>query len=230
MVRLRVYDPDSTKLSVKLDDKVALRTAESLRVSGDYEDLSNKPSINGVELVGNKTTEDLGIEAGVSSWNGQTGDVTYTAPVQSVNGQTGVVLLDAEDVGALPDDTAIPTRTSDLTNDSGFLTAETDPTVPAWAKAENPPEYELTYDESVSVGYAKVGEAVTGTPNYTPGGEIALTKEAEEVIGNVQLAYHLFNSKLYIDGLTITNKQIQVPNGAMFTGTGVKFEIKEAES
>lgn len=41
--------------------------------------------------------------------------------VDSVNGQTGVVVLDAEDVGALPDDTAIPTKTSDLTNDSGFL-------------------------------------------------------------------------------------------------------------
>ena len=42
--------------------------------------------------------------------------------VQSVNGQTGVVLLDAEDVGALPDDTPIPSKVSDLTNDSGFIT------------------------------------------------------------------------------------------------------------
>lgn len=43
--------------------------------------------------------------------------------VDSVNGQTGVVVLDAEDVGALPDDTVIPTKTSDLTNDSGFVTS-----------------------------------------------------------------------------------------------------------
>lgn len=43
--------------------------------------------------------------------------------VTSVNGQTGVVVLDAEDVGALPDDTVIPTKTSDLTNDSNFITA-----------------------------------------------------------------------------------------------------------
>jgi hypothetical protein len=37
----------------------------------------------------------------------------------------------------------IPTNTSDLTNDSGFITSytETDPTVPAWAKAENKPTY-----------------------------------------------------------------------------------------
>ena len=48
-----------------------------------------------------------------------------TAPVASVNGQTGTVNLDAEDVGALPDDTVIPTNVSDLTNDSGFLNATT---------------------------------------------------------------------------------------------------------
>lgn len=41
--------------------------------------------------------------------------------VSSVNGKTGAVVLNAEDVGALPDDTAIPTKTSDLTNDSGFI-------------------------------------------------------------------------------------------------------------
>lgn len=49
-------------------------------------------------------------------WANESGGVT------SVNGQTGAVILDADDVGALPDDTFIPTKTSDLTNDSGFIT------------------------------------------------------------------------------------------------------------
>ena len=37
----------------------------------------------------------------------------------------------------------VPTKTSDLTNDSGFITGytETDPTVPAWAKASTKPSY-----------------------------------------------------------------------------------------
>lgn len=37
----------------------------------------------------------------------------------------------------------VPSKTSDLTNDSGFITGytETDPTVPAWAKAANKPTY-----------------------------------------------------------------------------------------
>jgi hypothetical protein len=45
--------------------------------------------------------------------------------VTSVNGKTGDVVLDAADVGALPDDTVIPTKTSDLTNDSGYMTGMT---------------------------------------------------------------------------------------------------------
>jgi len=42
--------------------------------------------------------------------------------VISVNGKVGNVVLDYEDVGALSDETVIPTKTSELTNDSGFLT------------------------------------------------------------------------------------------------------------
>ena len=34
--------------------------------TSNYADLANKPQINGVELVGNKTSEDLGIEQGVT--------------------------------------------------------------------------------------------------------------------------------------------------------------------
>ena len=45
------------------------------------------------------------------------------APVQSVNGKQGAVVLAASDIGALPDSTQIPTKTSQLQNDSGFLTS-----------------------------------------------------------------------------------------------------------
>jgi hypothetical protein len=41
--------------------------------------------------------------------------------IDSVNGKTGTVILNAEDVGALPSSTIIPTKTSDLTNDRGFV-------------------------------------------------------------------------------------------------------------
>ena len=43
--------------------------------------------------------------------------------VSSVNGKTGAVVLTASDVGALPNTTVIPTKTSQLDNDSGFVDA-----------------------------------------------------------------------------------------------------------
>lgn len=56
------------------------------------------------------------------------------------------VFLTADDVGALPDTTVIPTKTSELENDKGFLTefTETDPTVPGWAKAASKPTYKAS--------------------------------------------------------------------------------------
>lgn len=47
----------------------------------------------------------------------------------------------ATEVGALPADTPIPSKVSDLENDLGFLTNEVDPTVPQWAKQQNKPSY-----------------------------------------------------------------------------------------
>lgn len=98
---------------------------------------------------------------------GEKGDSgTGGGSVESVNGQTGVVTLTASDVGALPSTTVIPSKTSQLQNDSGFLTSapvtsvnsktgsvvlnasdvgaistEVDPTVPSWAKQPNKPTY-----------------------------------------------------------------------------------------
>ncbi len=88
-------------------------------------------------------TSDLTNDSGfltnaVTSFNGNTGAVTYTAPVTKVNNKTGNVTLAASDVGALPNTTTyvstvngssgavtinVPTKTSDLTNDSGFITS-----------------------------------------------------------------------------------------------------------
>lgn len=98
----------------------------------NYNNLTNKPRINGVTLSGNKTSTELGVYGTgneppypVTSVNGQTGDVTIeaTGGVTSVNGKSGDVTLTASDVGALPSTTKIPSATSDLTNDSGYITA-----------------------------------------------------------------------------------------------------------
>lgn len=95
--------------------------------ASNYNDLDNKPSINSVELRGNKTAEDLGLatpaDITVKSVNNQTGDVSLTGQnipydgnysvtekindlasqitdsgVSSVNGKTGVVNLTGTDI------------------------------------------------------------------------------------------------------------------------------------
>ena len=62
----------------------------------------------------------------------------------------------------------LPTKTSQLENDSGFLTAETDPTVPAWAKAETKPTY--TASEVGAATVADISAAINaveiGGRNY----------------------------------------------------------------
>ena len=58
----------------------------------DYDDLTDKPQINGVTLQGNKTASQLNLATPA--------DIP-TIPVTSVNTKTGAVVLDADDVGAI---------------------------------------------------------------------------------------------------------------------------------
>ena len=64
------------------------------------------------------------------------GQIEIHSAVDSVNGQTGAVVLDAEAVGALPANTPIPSKTSNLTNDSGFITKAVNDLVSYYLKSE----------------------------------------------------------------------------------------------
>ena len=114
-----------------------------------------------------QTVEDIDVEQAVSDY---LDEHPIEAPVTSVNEQQGDVVITAQSLGALTEHQdisgkadksslsavatsgsyndlknkpSIPSKTSDLTNDSGFITeyTETDPTVPAWAKALTKPSY-----------------------------------------------------------------------------------------
>ena len=96
--------------------------------SGDYDDLTDKPSINGVTLSGNKTTAELQISftaADVGLGN-VANERQYSAqnpppyPVTSVAGKTGAV-------GLLPSDVGL----GDVANERQY-------------SAENPPPYPVT--------------------------------------------------------------------------------------
>ena len=58
---------------------------------------------------------------------GGSGGGSGSSGVNSVNGKTGDVVLNAADVGALPNTTTIPSKTSQLTNDSGYITESSAP-------------------------------------------------------------------------------------------------------
>lgn len=76
-----------------------------------------------VVIVGNGTADNARSNALTVDWSGNV-DIASGAHYK-INGSN----LSASDVGALPNTTVIPTKTSDLTNDSGFITSytETDP-------------------------------------------------------------------------------------------------------
>ena len=64
---------------------------------------------------------------------------------------------------ALIDTITVPTKVSELTNDSGYLTSftETDPTVPAWAKAKSKPSYTASEVGAVPTSRTVNGKALS---------------------------------------------------------------------
>ena len=137
-------------------------------------------------------------------------------PVLSVNGKAGAVVLNAADVGArpstwtptatevgaLPNTTKIPDKTSELTNDSGFITGytETDPTVPAWAKAATKPSYTKAEVGLGSVDNVKQYSASNPPPYPVRSvngktGAVSLSASDVGAVGNDQLP-NVINSAL----------------------------------
>lgn len=95
----------------------------------------------------------------VPSWAKQASKPSYTASEvgavptsRKVNGKalSADISLDASDVGALPDSTPIPSKTSELQNDSGFLTQHQDIS----GKAD---KVDTDIDSSVETVFAALG-------------------------------------------------------------------------
>lgn len=93
-----------------------------------------------------------------------------SAPVTSVNSKTGAVTLTASDVGALPSTTSIPSKTSDLTNDSGYITSAGAPvqSVNGQTGAVTVPDTDTTYTLSMA------GNVITLTPSSGTASSITL--------------------------------------------------------
>lgn len=73
--------------------------------SGSYNDLTNKPSIPAAGLPAGGSTGQVLTKASGADYDAAWQTPSAGGSVDSVNGQTGTVVLDADDVGALPDTT-----------------------------------------------------------------------------------------------------------------------------
>ena len=116
---------------------------------------------SGKVAVSNVTSTELGYLDGVTS-NVQTqlNKKLEKAPVTSVNSKTGAVQLNASDVGALPDTTIIPSKTSQLTNDSGFITIGDVPDAPVTSVNGKTGVVALNANDVGAV--SKTGDTMTG--------------------------------------------------------------------
>ena len=158
-----------------IDEKSGYITAEYIENKTDYEipvsrvgeivvgetaigtDSTNFPTSKAVvDYVDERVVQEMdAIDVGVTGIkaNGRSLDITDgIVNIPGFNFDTGQAgLVTGEFVGSFNNYVesvrdSIPTSTSQLTNDSGFITAsdipaETDPTVPAWAKASTKPTY-----------------------------------------------------------------------------------------
>jgi len=113
-----------------------------------YDDLNQDNSIT-KKFLEEKINTSGGISLGETSTTAYRGDRGKTAydhsqiahapsnAEQNVNSDWNAVSGDAR----ILNKPTIPTNTNQLTNGAGFLTSETDPTVPSWAKQTNKPSY-----------------------------------------------------------------------------------------
>ena len=164
---------------------------------------------SGKVAVSNVTSTELGYLDGVTS-NVQTqlNKKLEKAPVTSVNNKTGAVQLNASDVGALPDTTVIPTKTSQLDNDSGFIT-------------------ELPIASTTQLGGVKVGAGLSITENgvlSATGGGTADAVEWNNVLDKPTTiaGYGITDAKIENGTITLGNQTITPLTSAPVTSVNSK--------
>ncbi len=177
----RVSDLEKTKWNAKSD------------FSGDYNDLSNKPTIP-------------------------------TVSVQSVNGKTGEVELSAEDVGALPQDTSIPSKTSDLVNDAGFITIAVASLVNYYLKSETYSKNETYSRTDVDELIGAVDERLNAFFDTDDTTLDQLSEIVDYIKSNKSLIEEITTTKVsvsdIIDNLTtsVANKPLSASQGVVLKG------------
>ena len=89
----------------------------------------------------------------------------------------------------------IPTKQSQLQNDTNFITVETDPTVPAWAKAANKPSYTAAEVGAVPTSRTVNGKALSSNITLSASDVGALATNGKQQVRLRQIRQALFMSQ-----------------------------------
>lgn len=175
----------------------------------------------------------------VDSVNGMTGAVVldaddvgalpdnYTAPVASVNGMTGAVVLDADDVGALPDNYTAPVAS--INGMTGAVVLDADD---VGALADDA----LTPTTAANMNLANIAEGVTiRAQSYSISGNtvtIKLTLNVTTALSNGDIIGTTDAFKIKIGGIICLGRSASTGNlatvEATVTSTGTQFSASGA--
>lgn len=155
--------------------KSVIRIANGIDIWSDLSDtnyisIATSDTLGGVKIGDNITVADDGTisvdlsrylqSADIADWAKQPNKPVYTA--DEVGAAAEQHKHNTADITDFP---AIPKKVSELQNDSGYISEETDPTVPAWAKAETKPTY-----TAAEVGAATVADIKAAVDGIEIGG------------------------------------------------------------
>ena len=124
-MNLYIDDHNEIDLRENQEDEIRLQAGDTINLgSSDYNDLTNKPSIDGTELVGDVSLEDIGAAHAED----------IPTKVSDLENDSGYITED--------DIPPIPTKTSDLLNDNGFITEDDIPPLVTDLGEIDPEEYD----------------------------------------------------------------------------------------
>lgn len=143
---LLVYEANS-HVWMYSSDGIPTFISDGGRGVDDYNELTNKPSIEGHELVGDSSLEDIGVTDAIEealedytptsdlaevAFSGDYEDLENTPTIPTVNNATLTIQKEGSSIG---------TFTANSDTDTTVNVVETDPTVPSWAKQPTKPTY-----------------------------------------------------------------------------------------
>lgn len=166
------------------------------------------------------TSSDISAWNGKSDFSGSYNDLTDKPTIPTVNNATLTIQKNGTTVktftaNASSNVTAnitVPTKVSDLTNDSGYITGytETDPTVPSWAKASSKPSYTASEVGAVPTTRTVNGKALSSNITLSASDVSALPSStvipsALTDLTNDMTVSDFTNDAGYITGVTSTS-------------------------